>query len=77
MLDIRADADHIEVKLGKEQNIICHAFIRLAGNADHNAGAGFIADLFEYPQRVDARWIHGHRPDMPQQSVSDVSSRSR
>ena len=47
MGDVRADADHIEVQLAEEKNIGGDAGQRLAGDADHDAAADFIAQRAE------------------------------
>ena len=54
MSDVRPDADHVEIERAKGENVFGQALKRLAGNADHDAAARFVAEALELPQQRQA-----------------------
>ena len=43
--DVGADADHVEIEGAEGEDVFGEALEGLAGNADHDAATGFVAQL--------------------------------
>ena len=54
MHQVRPDADHVQIQLGKQPDIVSQVRIRLAGNPDHHTAADLVAELPQLPQQGDA-----------------------
>ena len=52
----RPHADHVDVVLGEKQDVVGQIVQRLAGQADHHAGADLIADVAQHGEAFHARF---------------------